>query len=182
MEVRPIQVFDTEVTKARMHKTTNIVEHARAGFNVASLQEVEFLMGAGRSGFEDLDENYESDDPDLENKEEMAFDIVNSKGIELGQTLSLWVRTEGQDGNRHTQGTTALWTDLEARREYTVAVVAACRSNRKLAPKSDDRQALTVLVLEEDIDRNVYRRLAIGAVDPDPWKLAEPEWKTLVLA
>jgi hypothetical protein len=56
-----------------------------------------------------------------------------------------------------------------------MVVIAACRSNRKQASSSNNRHALTVLVLEEDIDRKVYRRLVTGAVDPDSWKLAKPE-------
>ena len=180
-------LFNTEVAKAKLRRFADDIKHDERGgsafshFNIASMQELESVLGTGRSGFQDLDRDYDSADSDADEKEETILDIVGLKDTTVGQTMALWTQTEGQAGKGHVQGSSALQKMMDAQQEYTVAVIAACRSNRKLARGSNDRQALTVLVLEEDIDREVYRRLAIGAVDLDSWELAKPERRTVIL-
>jgi hypothetical protein len=80
-------LFNTEAAKAKLYRFTDDVkydERGDSGFNIASMQEWELLAGTGRSGFQDLDKEYDSADSDADKKEEIIFDIKDSKGAMLG--------------------------------------------------------------------------------------------------
>lgn len=81
--------------------------------------------------------------------------------------------------------------DTNPEKEYAVFVLGVGTATRQMRKTKEENAStarlcewyewvLLVMIADED-ERGVFRRLAIGAVYPDVWVKVQPEWRTVVL-
>lgn len=81
--------------------------------------------------------------------------------------------------------------NAEPEREYTVFVLGVGTAKRQMRKTGENNAStarlcewyewvLLVMIADED-EQGIFRRLAIGAVYPDVWVKAHPDWRTVVL-
>ncbi|KAI7777640.1 hypothetical protein LA080_003201 [Diaporthe eres] len=82
--------------------------------------------------------------------------------------------------------------DAEPEKEYAVFVLGVGTAKRQMRKTGEDNVStarlcewyewvLLVVIADED-EQGVFRRLAIGSMYPDMWVKTQPEWRTVVLA
>lgn len=82
--------------------------------------------------------------------------------------------------------------DAEPEKEYAVFVLGVGTAKRQIRKTGEDNVStarlcgwyewvLLVMIADED-EQGVFRRLAIGSMYPDMWVKTQPEWRTVVLA